>query len=137
MLRQDHQESIPQDIYLLSRLSGKVGPFGVHVDRVLNSLKGHTCYHSGQRPLPLSSLSDPQSNVSSHRTRQRSGCKIVSCQNILNRQDQTRPMGNLRARKAFEGFGCRNHSQRRIAGSNTGENALCCPVFLSKQPHNA
>ena len=136
MLQLDHQESIPQDIYILGQLPGKVSFFSMLIDWVLNGLKGDTCYHSGQRPLSLPMLSDPQSNVSLHRTCQRSRRKIVLCQIILNRQDQTCAMGDLCTRQTFERFSCRIHSQSGITGSNTGEIVICCPVSLEQQPWN-
>ena len=54
MLRRDYQESIPQDIYLLSQLSGKVSPFGMHVARVLNSWRVilATIQDKGHCPCP-------------------------------------------------------------------------------------
>ena len=107
------------------------------IDWVLNSLKGDTCYHLGQRPLSLPMLSDPQSNVSLHRTCQRSCCKIVPSQIILNRQDWTCTTGNLCTQQTFERFSCRIHSQSRIAGSNAGEIVICHLVTLEQQPWNA
>ena len=136
MLERDHQESIPQDIYILGQLPRKVSFFSMLIDWVLNGLKGDTCYHSGQRPLSLPTLSDPQSNVSLHRTCQRSRRKIVPCQIILNRQDWTCTMGDLCTRQTFERFSCRIHSQSGIAGSNTGEIVICCPVSLEQQSWN-
>ena len=54
MLWWDYQESIPQDIYLLSQLSGKVSPFGMHVARVLNSWRVilATIQDKGHCPCP-------------------------------------------------------------------------------------
>ena len=124
MLRRHYQESIPQDIHLLSRLSRKVSTLCVLVDGIVIGLKDPPGHHPGQRLVSLSSLPDPQIKLSSHRFDQRPHGKIISSQNVLSGQDYACTTGNLRAWSALERYGCRNHSQRRFLGSNTGKNIL-------------